>query len=534
MANYFERVSVFIDVKAEKATAALGKFKAAMSEAQGFTAKSKVALSGIGDALKASVATPTAFIGTMAAAAGTAATVGKVLYDLANEFEKTALEADNFGKAVGLSVEDASRWIAVGDDYGISAETMQGALSKVTKGLKTLPFKDYGISVEDASGKQRSMNDILIDTIGTIGEIKNPSLQAAAGTDLLGRAYKDITPLIGLSKDELEKYLHKVAESQIVTQGQVDKAHELQAAQDNLSDTWRESKKNAGEFAVPIITKTLNQANLAYHAVFHPMDTFDRMLSRGKYAIVDNAQSMKYLREQHQMFAIEHHRDSKSVEEMAQARLDAANAAQREAEKVKALAEETKRLVEQRLRDLDTTQSVERARLTEGDAIDNVVRAQKEWNDAQHDPKISKEDKAKALRDLRRANLDAAAAIVATAEAEVKRKGYAEGSNEALNTELGYLEEAKKKYPQLKTDIDNYADAIRNVPTFIPTNLTGYQAPVAGFGPGSSAIVPPPINITVNGALDPTAVAKQIDRMLRNLYSGGGGLGVSIYGQRYK
>ena len=139
-------------------------------------------------------------------------------------FTDTAKSAIDMGAATGLAVEDASRWIAVGDDMGVSAEQLTSAFGKVGKSLDTGKWDEYGIAARDAAGEARSTNDILLDTFDMLSKVGNETERTRIGTELFGRGYASLAPLIGKSRKEMEGYLGSVEKGQVITAKEAKKA----------------------------------------------------------------------------------------------------------------------------------------------------------------------------------------------------------------------------------------------------------------------------------------------------------------------
>src|SRR5262249_742805 len=131
-------------------------------------------------------------------------------------FVNLATASKNLGLALGISQEDMSRWIAVGDDAGVSAKDLSTANMFINRHLAQgkEPWKAYGVATYDAAGQMRPAQDILIDILATLTEIQDPTLQAAAGMTMLGRSFAKVAPLIGSTTDEYNEYIDAVTRGQ--------------------------------------------------------------------------------------------------------------------------------------------------------------------------------------------------------------------------------------------------------------------------------------------------------------------------------
>ena len=162
MATFNERISVVIDVVTDKATKGFKDFRTAVGEAEGFTGKLKA---GVGS-LKGTLS---GVIGSTAGLAAGITAIGVGAIKSANEFAELAKRSIDLAKATGLSTTEASRWIAVADDFGIQAETLQGGLQRIGKTLDAAAWDKYGIQTRDASGAAKSANDIFLQALDVLG-----------------------------------------------------------------------------------------------------------------------------------------------------------------------------------------------------------------------------------------------------------------------------------------------------------------------------------------------------------------------------
>ncbi len=188
MASFTEKIRLLFEVDDK---GSLGRLRADIAAADGVTGKFKAGAAGLGDTLKANMGAA-AMAGGAALVAFGAKAVGA--------FTDTAKSAIDMGAATGLAVEDASRWIAVGDDMGVSAEQLTSAFGKVGKSLDTGKWDEYGIATRDAAGEARSTNDILLDTFDMLAKVGNETERTRIGNELFGKGYANLAPLIGKSR----------------------------------------------------------------------------------------------------------------------------------------------------------------------------------------------------------------------------------------------------------------------------------------------------------------------------------------------
>ena len=235
MAN---KISVIIDATVDGAVSRINKFKSAIADADGVSGK-----------LKAGFGQATDFVKANAASLATAGGAALIAFGVkaVGAFTETAKAAINAAAATGLSVEQASRWIAVADDYGLSADQLVGGLGKIAKSLDSGKWDKYGIATRDASGEARSANDIMLDALDVLGKTTNATERARIGNELFGKGYTSLGPIVGKTRKEYEDMLSAVEDGQVITREEAEKAERWRLAQDQLADALQEVGLAVGE-----------------------------------------------------------------------------------------------------------------------------------------------------------------------------------------------------------------------------------------------------------------------------------------------
>jgi hypothetical protein len=238
-----ETFQIIIDVATENSQKSLKGLRSEVSKTEGGFNKFKVGVSSGMDFVKDHAA-------AFALGAGTAL-VGFGIKAVA-AFEDTAKAALDLSAATGLAVEDASRWIAVGDDFQISAETLTSSIGKIGKTLDADKWSKYGIATRNAGGQARDANDILIESLAMLSNIENGTERARVGNELFGKGYAALSPMIGHTTDEYKKMLGTVEAGQVITKSEAEQAEQMRLAQDNLSDALKEVELAAGKAATKL------------------------------------------------------------------------------------------------------------------------------------------------------------------------------------------------------------------------------------------------------------------------------------------
>lgn len=224
----FKKLEGSVTKSTHGATDGVGKFRSA---ANGMKAE-----------LLAAAKSPAVLVGGIAAA-------GAGALMAANKFSELAKRSIDLSKATALTVEQASRWIAVADDAGISAEALGPALGRIAKTLDSSKWSTYGIATRDASGAAKSANEIFLQALDVLGRTTNETERARIGNDLFGKGYANIAPMIGKTRSEYEQMLGAVSSGQTITAGEAERAEKWRLASDKLGDAFDDLVYAFGDLA---------------------------------------------------------------------------------------------------------------------------------------------------------------------------------------------------------------------------------------------------------------------------------------------
>lgn len=162
------------------------------------------------------------------AIATAAVTAGGALMGVANS---SAEYADKFDKAslrTGIEVENLQRLEYAAGQSGVSLETVEKSAKKLNDRMGELSegnqttagmFEKLGVSVYNADGSMRDSNDVFNDTLSSLAEMGDTAEATAIGTDLFGKAYVDMKPLLAAGADGIQELKDRADELGIVMSG---------------------------------------------------------------------------------------------------------------------------------------------------------------------------------------------------------------------------------------------------------------------------------------------------------------------------
>lgn len=197
---------------------------------------------GLGNVVKTGAKMATAVVG-----ATTAAVTG-----LTAMATKTADTADTFDKAslrTGLQVEELQRLNYAAGQSGVemsalekSAKKLNDRLGEVSEGNKTSVemFDKLGVAVKDSNGNMRSSTEVYDEVLMKLADMGNSAEATAIGTDLFGKAFTDMKPLLAAGSEGIEELKNRADELGIVM------SEDAVSAGVKFGDTMSDIKQSLG------------------------------------------------------------------------------------------------------------------------------------------------------------------------------------------------------------------------------------------------------------------------------------------------
>jgi len=136
--------------------------------------------------------------------------------EFVNEMAGVGDEFDKMSARTSISVEKLGEWVFLMERAGGNASSFEGAIRRLTKsmvdhqrGLSTAvdAWASVGVSVSDAEGNLRSVDDVLLDLADALSKMDNQTERLGVSQDILGRGAAQMVVLLAQGRPELEKQL---------------------------------------------------------------------------------------------------------------------------------------------------------------------------------------------------------------------------------------------------------------------------------------------------------------------------------------
>jgi len=239
--------------------------------------KLKSALGSVGKGLKVAAQATTAVI------AGASA-VGAGITKIASSSAEYADEVDKMSAKIGISKKAYQEWSYVMGQNGMDVNALQTGMKTLnTQILKTQEATDksktalgkLGVAVTDSSGKLRSQEDILFDTISALANMEEGADRAKLAQQLLGKSGSELAPMLNQGGGAIKELTQRAHDLGLVMSDEaVDAGVKLGDTMDDVKKSMGALKNQLGSSLTPVVQKFSDQL-LKFMPRFQSM--FDKM-----------------------------------------------------------------------------------------------------------------------------------------------------------------------------------------------------------------------------------------------------------------
>ena len=251
-------------------TAAAGAaFQKLGGEAEANLTKAEAGTSKMSGAMSALSANAVPIVAGLAAAA-----IG-----LGMSWEKTAVAVGNFSTVSGLTTEQASRLRVVAEALGVSTDTLGRGIGIMLKTAGNAPkeFAKFGAEIVRTKDGAVDANATFNKLIDRLKAIKDPAEQNAAGAKLLGKAWKEMAPLIDAGSASLQQLEAAVPKGEIIHPEDVAQARDMKQAFAELEDAAKGLGMEVGKQLAPTLTEAARGGEFLVQGLGHVFDALNKV-----------------------------------------------------------------------------------------------------------------------------------------------------------------------------------------------------------------------------------------------------------------
>jgi hypothetical protein len=236
------------------------------------------AFSHFGELLREFVEKPFATVGEVAkagamsfgavgvAAAGVTGAFAAVAFEglhLVGEFGEATRQAENLANRLGITTAQALQLSAEAKLVGVEVASLAAASFRLGAALESPTgegkkaadaLHQLGVQMFTAAGESRELGPVLLDTLEALSRITSGAEQAALAHTILGRASKEIIPLLKAHQD-LKQIVHELGVG--LDEEETEALMRADKAARQLGLTWEETKRTLAAKIAPIVVPVM-------------------------------------------------------------------------------------------------------------------------------------------------------------------------------------------------------------------------------------------------------------------------------------
>ena len=202
----------------------------------------------------------------LAPLSGAAGAIGGGLLKLGYDAVQSADDLNTLAKQTGLSTAEIQKMKYASDLVDVSFEDMAGALKKIKPKMteNNKAFADLGISVTDANGNLRDVNDVFQESLVALSQIENETERDQVAMSLFGKSADQLAGIIDDGGAALNAY-GKEAENLglILDQDTLDALNETNDTLDKMKANMSGSLAQIGADVASVLAPALEKAAVA-------------------------------------------------------------------------------------------------------------------------------------------------------------------------------------------------------------------------------------------------------------------------------
>lgn len=201
----------------------------------------------------------TASVAVSAAIAGATAAMGKGLVSSTTDTANLSDEISSLSKTTGLSTKTIQELNYASKLLDVETSTITGSMTKMEKTMSSAKgaekFKALGISVKDASGQMRSVEDVFWESIDALGKISNETERDQKAMELFGKSAKELNPLIIEGSKGFKALANEASNvGYVMSDETLGKFNQFQDNLDRLSNVGQAAKQSLGGVLLPVLS----------------------------------------------------------------------------------------------------------------------------------------------------------------------------------------------------------------------------------------------------------------------------------------
>lgn len=188
----------------------------------------------------------------LAPVSAAAAALGGSLLKLGYDAVTNADDLNTLAKQTGLTTEEIQKMKYASDLIDVSFEDVAGALRKMKSNMDghAETWEKLGVSVTDASGNMRDVNDVFYDVVKALSKVENGTERDRLAMDIFGKSADSLAGIIDDGGASLDEFGTKAEEAGLILEQ--DTLDKLNKTNDTLDELKANLSATAGALGADV------------------------------------------------------------------------------------------------------------------------------------------------------------------------------------------------------------------------------------------------------------------------------------------
>lgn len=190
----------------------------------------------------------------LAPVSAAAAALGGSMLKMGYDAVTNADDLNTLAKQTGLTTDEIQKMKYASDLVDVSFEDISGALRKMKANMNSHAdtWERLGVSVTDANGNMRDVNDVFYDTVKALSKVENGTERDQLAMDIFGKSADSLAGIIDDGGASLEEFGNKAEEAGLILSQ--DTLDALNQTNDTIDELKANFSATAGAIGADVAT----------------------------------------------------------------------------------------------------------------------------------------------------------------------------------------------------------------------------------------------------------------------------------------
>ena len=194
-------------------------------------------------------------------------TAGASILALAHNTAQYADRVSDLSDVTGISTDAIQEWDFVAKRVGVSTEVLSSAFSSLGRRMSQFQrgsgpaveaARELGVSFRNTDGSMRNADELIMEIMKKLNRMPADLDRARIGTELFGRRWEMLAPIIGRGSDEIERIRQEAKEMGLVMDGDaLNQANRFREEMVNFQEQMSSTGRTIAMEFMPVILKFL-------------------------------------------------------------------------------------------------------------------------------------------------------------------------------------------------------------------------------------------------------------------------------------